>query len=104
MKTAILEKYDKKGPRNALKRVDFLETFAVASDSFCTNTLSLIAKELDVYESFPENKYYTKKFDVGKNSFLILNMGKYLKANFHSVLAWIDNTGIYQRLLNLDCK
>jgi len=65
-------------------------------------TLSKFAKFLEQYEAFPENIYYSNDVFHGNFELKVINRGKYLKAQFYSILACDDNTGIYQRWENLN--
>jgi len=103
-KRVTVQKYSKNRSKKVWKKIKIAKTFAVLVNYPSTNVLSDIAKVTGVYESFPEEKYYTKELAMGKRAIIILNNSKHLKHLFHSAIAWIDNSGIYQRFGKLDRK
>jgi len=87
-----------------VKNVSLGDSFAIVRGRSFISIANIFINSFARFETFPDSKYYTNYIDGGNLEVLVLNHGKYLKLHFHSLLAWIDNSGIYKRMTELESE
>jgi len=87
-----------------VKNVSLGDSFAIVRGRSFISIADIFINSFARFETFPDSQYYTNYIDGGNLEVLVLNHGKYLKLHFHSLLAWIDNSGIYSRMTELESE
>jgi len=84
------------------RNLSLSDAFGIVHSWSDVNIADKFINSFERFERFYDSQYYTSYIDGGNSEVLFLNHGKYLKHHFHSLLAWVDNSGIYKRMQELE--